>query len=155
MKIQLNWYQPIELGSSSTLRNTLKDFDFTEIPEVAGIYMFYREKRNGGQEALYVGQSENIRRRFKQHSNSLALVEGLENTPQGTKMFIFAEIQTRGGNNLKYALKQAERGYIQYLLDNDHPLLNKKLLMDEFDLIVSVGDNIIDLVSEDIDVFTK
>ena len=132
MQIKLHWHEPIELGSSGTLRQT----------------------KSGEEEALYVGQSQNIRERFKQHSNSLKLVEGLEDTPQGKKMFVFAEIKVRK-DCLEYALDQAERGYIQYLLDEDHPLLNKKLYLDKFDTVVSEGDNLIGLVSDDIDVFSK
>ena len=112
---------------------------FKTIPNVAGIYIFYRQTKSGEEEALYVGQSQNIRERFKQHSNSLKLVEGLEDTPQGKKMFVFAEIKVRK-DCLEYALDQAERGYIQYLLDEDHPLLNKKLYLDKFDTIVSEGE---------------
>ncbi len=159
MQIKLHWHEPIELGSSGlgssgTLRQTFKNFDFKTIPDVAGIYIFYRQTKSGEEEALYVGQSQNIRERFKQHSNSLKLVEGLEDTPQGKKMFVFAEIKVRK-DCLEYALDQAERGYIQYLLDEDHPLLNKKLYLDKFDTIVSEGDNLIGLVSDDIDVFSK
>ena len=154
MQIKLHWHEPIELGSSGTLRQTFKNFDFKTIPDVAGIYIFYRQTKSGEEEALYVGQSQNIRERFKQHSNSLKLVEGLEDTPQGKKMFVFAEIKVRK-DCLEFALDQAERGYIQYLLDEDHPLLNKKLYLDKFDTIVSEGDNLIGLVSDDIDVFSK
>ena len=154
MQIKLHWHEPIELGSSGTLCQTFKNFDFKTIPNVAGIYIFYRQTKSGEEEALYVGQSQNIRERFKQHSNSLKLVEGLEDTPQGKKMFVFAEIKVRK-DCLEYALDQAERGYIQYLLDEDHPLLNKKLYLDKFDTVVSEGENLIGLVSDDIDVFSK
>lgn len=155
MQIKLNWHEPIELGSSQKLRETFRNFDFSSIPEVAGIYIFYRKKKSGAQEALYVGQSKNIRSRFKQHSNNLALIEGLEETPQGAKMFMFAEVVIKNKEKMAYALNQAERGYIQYFLDENHPLLNQKLLADHFDQIISVGENIIDLVEEEIDVYTR
>ena len=43
MQIKLHWHEPIELGSSGTLRQTFKNFDFKTIPNVAGIYIFYRQ----------------------------------------------------------------------------------------------------------------
>lgn len=152
MKVQLNWHVPVELGSSNTLRGTMKNFDMKELPEITGIYIFYRVKRNGSQEALYVGQTKNIRMRMKSHFNSLKLVEGLENTVQGRKMLIFAEVKTKG--DLSRALNQAEKGYIQHFMEHDHPLLNQKLMADHFDEVSSIGDNIIDLVSEEIYVYS-
>ena len=89
MKITLDWHKPIELGSSSTLRENIKTFDLNEIPDISGVYIFYREYGTT-QTALYVGKSENIRTRMKSHFNNLALIEGLENTPQGQKKLIFA-----------------------------------------------------------------
>ena len=119
MKIELNWLEPIELGSSSTLRENIKNLDLKPIPDIAGIYVFYREY-GGKQYALYVGKSENIRTRMKSHFNSLSLIEGLENTPQGAKKLIFAEVKTR--SDLGRALNQAEKGLIQHYIDKGHPL---------------------------------
>lgn len=110
MKIELNWLEPIELGSSTNLRENIKNFDLNEIPEIAGVYIFYREYGET-QKALYVGKSENIRARMKAHFNSLALIEGLEEAPQGKKKLIFAEVKTR--SELKRALNQAEKALIQ------------------------------------------
>ena len=150
MKIELNWLEPIELGSSNTLRENSRNLDLREIPEISGIYIFYREYGDT-QYALYVGKSENIRTRMKSHFNSLKLIEGLEDTPQGKKKLIFAEVKTR--SDLGRALNQAEKGLIQHYIENDHPLLNQKLMSDHFDEITSTG-NVIDLVDEDIWVYS-
>lgn len=150
MKIELNWFEPIELGSSSSLRETIKNFDLKEIPEIAGVYIFYREYGES-QYALYVGKSENIRTRMKSHFNSLKLIEGLEDSPQGKKKLIFAEIKTR--SDLGRALNQAEKGLIQHFIENEHPLLNQKLMADHFDEVIATG-NIIDLVNEEIWVYS-
>lgn len=150
MKIELNWFEPIELGSSSTLRENIKNFDLKEIPDVSGIYIFYREYGET-QTALYVGKSENIRSRMKSHFNSLKLIEGLEDTPQGKKKLIFAEVQTRA--ELGRALNQAEKGLIQHYIENGHPLLNQKLMADHFDEVTANG-HLIDLVDQDIWVYS-
>ncbi|MFC3902806.1 DNA polymerase-3 subunit epsilon [Acinetobacter marinus] len=150
MKITLSWHEPIELGSSSTLREKIKNFNLKDIPEISGIYIFYREYGEQ-QKALYVGKSENIRTRIKSHFNSLSLIEGLEESQQGKKKLIFAEVKTR--SDIGRALNQAEKGFIQHYIENKHPLLNKKLMDDHFDEIVSTGHTI-DLVSEDIWVYS-
>ena len=41
MKIELNWLEPIELGSSSTLRENIKNLDLKCIPDIAGVYIFF------------------------------------------------------------------------------------------------------------------
>ena len=46
MKVELDWYEPMELGSSSTLKENVKNFDFSLLPEIAGVYIFYREYGN-------------------------------------------------------------------------------------------------------------
>lgn len=150
MKIELNWFESIALGSSSTLRENIKNFDLNEIPEISGVYIFYREYGET-QHALYVGKSENIRSRMKSHFNSLKLIEGLEESSQGQKKLIFAEVKTR--SDLGRALNQAEKGLIQHYMENDHPLLNQKLMADHFDEVSSTG-NVISLVDEEIWVYS-
>ena len=146
----LDWHEPIELGSSSNLRENIKNFDLNEIPNISGLYIFYREY-GSTQTALYVGKSENIRTRMKSHFNSLALIEGLEETAQGKKKLIFAEVKTR--SDLGRALNQAEKALIQHYIDDGHPLLNKKLMQDHFDEVIPNG-NTIDLVNVDLWVYT-
>ncbi|MDQ9027578.1 GIY-YIG nuclease family protein [Acinetobacter nosocomialis] len=151
MKIELDWYEPIELGSSSTLKENVKNFDFSLLPEISGVYIFYREYGNY-QEALYVGKSENIRTRMKAHFNSMKLIDGLIDTPKGQKKLIFAEVKSR--SDLAKALAQAEKGLINQLDDEKHPLLNRKLMKDQYDYIISKG-NALSIIDEEIPVFSN
>lgn len=137
MNVELDWYEPIELGSSSTLKENVKNFDLSLLPEISGVYIFYREYGDY-QEALYVGKSENIRTRMKAHFNSIKLIDGLVDTPKGQKKLIFAEVKTR--SDLAKALAQAEKGLINQLDDEKHPLLNRKLMKDQYDFIISKGN---------------
>lgn len=151
MNVELDWHEPIELGSSSALKDNLKNFDFSFIPEISGVYIFYRE-HGEYQEALYVGKSENIRTRMKAHFNSLKLVDGLVDTPKGQKKLIFAEVKSR--SNLVKALAQAEKGLINKLDKQKHPLLNRKLMIDQYDYIISKG-NTLNIIDEEIPVFSN
>lgn len=54
MNVELDWHESIELGSSSTLKENVKNFDLSLLPEISGVYIFYREYGDY-QEALYVG----------------------------------------------------------------------------------------------------
>lgn len=151
MNVELDWHEPIELGSSSALKDNLKNFDFSFIPEISGVYIFYRE-HGEYQEALYVGKSENIRTRMKAHFNSLKLVDGLADTPKGQKKLIFAEVKSR--SSLVKALAQAEKGLINKLDKQKHPLLNRKLMIDQYDYIISKG-NTLNIIDEEIPVFSN
>lgn len=149
MQINLEWYEPISLGSSKNLSDKFQNFDLSLIPEIAGVYIFYREYGDY-KEALYVGQSENIRTRMKSHFNSIRLLEGLKDTAKGQKKLIFAEIKTRG--DLSRALIQAEKGLINNLDTRDHPLLNRQLLKDQYDYVTSIG-HVLDIVDDEMAVF--
>lgn len=151
MKVELDWYEPMELGSSSTLKENVKNFDFLLLPEISGVYIFYREYGNY-QEALYVGKSENIRTRMKAHFNNMKLIDGLIDTPKGQKKLIFAEVKSR--SDLAKALAQAEKGLINQLDDEKHPLLNRKLMKDQYDYIISKG-NALSIIDEEIAVFSS
>ncbi|EMP6686311.1 TPA: GIY-YIG nuclease family protein [Acinetobacter baumannii] len=151
MNVELDWYEPIELGSSSTLKENVKNFDLSLLPEISGVYIFYREYGDY-QEALYVGKSENIRTRMKAHFNSIKLIDGLVETPKGKKKLIFAEVKTR--SDLAKALAQAEKGLINQLDDEKHPLLNRKLMKDQYDYIISTG-NALNIIDEEIAVFSN
>ena len=151
MLVELDWYEPIELGSSSTLKENVKNFDLSLLPEISGVYIFYREYGEY-QEALYVGKSENIRTRMKAHFNSIKLIDGLVETPKGKKKLIFAEVKTR--SDLAKALTQAEKGLINQLDDEQHPLLNRKLMKDQYDYVVSKG-NVLNFIDKEIPVFSS
>ena len=151
MNVELDWHEPIELGSSSTLKENVKNFDLSLLPEISGVYIFYREYGDY-QEALYVGKSENIRTRMKAHFNSIKLIDGLVETPKGKKKLIFAEVKTR--SDLAKALAQAEKGLINQLDDEQHPLLNRKLMKDQYDYVVSKG-NILSFIDQEIAVFSS
>ncbi|MDG3556308.1 hypothetical protein P7L54_10130 [Acinetobacter bereziniae] len=52
------------------------------------------------------------------------------------------------------ALAQAEKGLINQLDDEKHPLLNRKLMKDQYDYIISKG-NALSIIDEEIAVFSS
>lgn len=52
------------------------------------------------------------------------------------------------------ALAQAEKGLINQLDDEKHPLLNRKLMKDQYDYIISKG-NALSIIDEEIAVFSN
>ncbi|HEO1832345.1 TPA: GIY-YIG nuclease family protein, partial [Acinetobacter baumannii] len=82
----------------------------------------------------------------------IKLIDGLVETPKGKKKLIFAEVKTR--SDLAKALAQAEKGLINQLDDEKHPLLNRKLMKDQYDYIISTG-NALNIIDEEIAVFSN
>ncbi|WP_228262092.1 hypothetical protein [Acinetobacter baumannii] len=80
------------------------------------------------------------------------MIDGLVETPKGKKKLIFAEVKTR--SDLAKALAQAEKGLINQLDDEKHPLLNRKLMKDQYDYIISTG-NALNIIDEEIAVFSN
>ena len=52
------------------------------------------------------------------------------------------------------ALAQAEKGLINQLDDEKYPLLNRKLMKDQYDYIISKG-NALSIIDEEIAVFSN
>ncbi|GAA5003396.1 hypothetical protein GCM10023206_07100 [Acinetobacter puyangensis] len=154
MKIKLDWQEPLQLGSFTDDVNYHDELELNEIPESAGIYIFYRQ-HGETQQALYVGQAQNLRSRLKQQFKSLELMKHIKNSKKGSKHLVFALLKTRS-SNLVHALNQAERGLItHYMEENKHDLFNKRGLYEEYDLVESIGENVQPLINIELWVYAK
>lgn len=149
MNIILDWYEPIVLGSSSGLRDNLIEFDFSIVPQTAGIYFFFREYGKY-KEALYIGRSQNIRKRIQRHFKNIKLIDSLVDTKNGKKKLAFCKVVTQG--NLHEALVKSEKILINNLDGLNHPLLNRQLMRNQYDYILSQG-KVVDIINKKISVF--
>lgn len=124
MKIRIDWTQPI------SLRRTLQAdvgylVDLNKIPTEAGVYVFGR-KYGRCFEALYVGQSRNMRRRVKGHLNSLNLMKSLRDAKNGSRVLYAGKIMTRPGQRLEKIMNITERALMRHFLAEGHDLVNKQ-----------------------------
>ncbi|MCX0335042.1 GIY-YIG nuclease family protein [Acinetobacter radioresistens] len=149
MKVILDWQEPIQLGEFSDESNYHDELDLKEIPEEAGVYIFYRQFGDT-QQALYVGQALNLRNRLKQQFKHLDLMKHIKNSKKGGKYITFALLKTKS-KDINHALKQAERALIiQYMGEEKHNLFNKKGLYEDYDVIESIGENIQPIVTSEL-----
>ncbi|MGD0075924.1 MAG: GIY-YIG nuclease family protein [Candidatus Binataceae bacterium] len=124
MKLRLEWMHPLTLADASD-QNLIYSFDFTKLPETAGVYVFGR--RYGNQfEALYVGKGGKLRRRTKGHLNNLRLMQHLKNAKNGTRVLLAGRFIPRPGQQEDKCLGILERALIRYFLSEGHDLVNKQ-----------------------------
>jgi hypothetical protein len=124
MKLYIEWENPIPLtdGSDQTLIYVV---DPERLPNLSGVYVFGRRRRNGGFEALYVGKADNIRGRVWGHRKNLPLMMHLKNAKQG-KLFVRAGVyRARPGQKPDRCIPIIERALIRYFLSEGHDLVNK------------------------------
>lgn len=124
MRLSIEWSRPLPMhrGRGGSLIYSL---DLDQIERVAGVYIFAR-KWGKSYEALYVGQSTNLRGRMKGHLNNLRLMRHLENAKTGRRVVILGYPQTKPGQQLPKVLKTLERVFIRHFLAEGHDLVNKQ-----------------------------
>ena len=123
MKIRIDWTQPILLRAQRRDVGYLIDLD--KIPAAAGVYVFGR-KYGSGFEALYVGQSKNMRSRVKIHLNSLRLMKFLRDAKNGGRVLYAGAIVTGQGQRLEKLMNITERALMRHFLAEGHDLANKQ-----------------------------
>jgi hypothetical protein len=124
MQLSLEWSNAIPLIDGRK-QNLIYVLDWKRLPDSPGVYVFGRQRRNGGFEALYVGRAANIRSRVWSHRNNLRLMVGLEKAKQGKLLVRAGVLKMRDGPKLKRSLPIIERALIRYFLSEGHGLVNK------------------------------
>ncbi|MCU4159752.1 GIY-YIG nuclease family protein [Acidiphilium sp. AL] len=122
MDISVSWHQPMFLNWNKS-RYDFRNHTLENIMETSGVYIFGRT--HGKQSyPLYIGKTDHLRRRLKQHFNSVSLMQGLHEAPAGQRFLLVGEIQFRSGQDHKKVLSILERATIEKILGDGHDILN-------------------------------
>jgi len=137
--IEIKWGNPIELdlapgkGMTPCLKN---EVDWEKIPEGHGVYFFARRhmtKDGYSYTVRYVGQSETVRKRIKDHLNNMNLMVQLKDlTRKGGKVLFVGELLPKKHRRQKGktdAIALVEKALINKLIENGVGgyLFNKQL----------------------------
>jgi hypothetical protein len=124
MDLYLKWHKPIPLKDSPSA-NRIYDVTLDSIPDTPGIYIFFR-LHGVKHEALYVGKATSLKTRIRQHLNinNDKLMEGIKNSPNGSRSLAFGEFVAKPGQQLKRSLGRMERGLIRHYYALGDRLLN-------------------------------
>lgn len=124
MKLGIVWDRPIVLKNDrhGSLHYML---ELDRLPQSAGIYVFAR-RWSTSFEALYVGQSQNLRGRIKGHLNNLTLMRHLHESKSGKRLLLTCRILTRPGQRMSKCMDIVEKTLILHFLSLGHDLVNKQ-----------------------------
>ncbi len=123
MNLHIEWEKPVPLRKARKGSLYIYTVNLEVLPDVPGIYIFAR-RWSKSYEALYVGQSTNIRKRVRNHLKNLPLMKYLENAKTGRRFVIVGRAAPKGGQKLEKVLATLERAFIRHFLSEGHDLVN-------------------------------
>ncbi len=124
MKLEVEWAHPLPLLSGAR-EGLIYTVDLDRIERVPGVYIFAR-RWGSSFEALYVGQSGNLRSRVKTHLNSLRLMRHIETAKTGKRFVLLGQPVFKPGQQAARVLRVLERALIRHFLAEGHDLVNKQ-----------------------------
>jgi predicted GIY-YIG superfamily endonuclease len=124
MDLQVEWGKPIRLRSGKR-KGLIYSLDLDVLPRSPGIYIFVRQWGKT-YEALYIGKTNDLRSRIKNHLNNLRLMRHIEYAKNGHRYLIVGHCITKRGQRIEKALELLERGYLRYFLSEGHDLVNQQ-----------------------------
>lgn len=123
MRLAIEWSKPLQLRKGR--EGLIYTVDLDKIEREPGIYVFAR-RWGSSFEALYVGQSQNLRARIRGHLNNLRLMKHLETAKTGRRFVILGHPITKPGQRLPKVLSVLERALIRHFLSEGHDLVNQQ-----------------------------
>lgn len=124
MDLSIEWMRAIPLRRSRR-SDLIYDVDLAAIETEPGIYVFAR-RWGKSYEALYVGRSENVRRRSRGHLNNLRLMSHVRHAKNGRRVLFTGFPLTRRGQRMTRVLATLEKAYIRHFLSEGHDLVNQQ-----------------------------
>jgi hypothetical protein len=124
MELSIEWHRALPLVSGRK-EGLIYTADLEKLPRTAGVYIFAR-RWGKGFEALYIGQSTNLRGRTRSHLNNLRLMRHLEEAKTGRRVIFVGEALTKPGQQMEKVLRLLERALIRHYLSEGHDLVNQQ-----------------------------
>ncbi|CAN5475878.1 hypothetical protein BH11PSE9_BH11PSE9_14200 [soil metagenome] len=113
----LIWHQPIFLPTGP------KDDAVKDLPQVAGVYIFFRQHGQNVQ-VFYVGKAKNLQSRIRGQMNNHALMTAIANAKNGKRKLVWAELKLRPNQKEAPALRVAEKLMIRHYVEEGQPVHN-------------------------------
>lgn len=126
LSIDAKWAKPLKLLDGSKQQAIYRLADISKIPETPGAYVFAR-KHGVNWVPLYIGETENLRKRTEQNLNDVWLMKGIESSSSGRRLFLYCEVKTKKDQKLKKVLEVLQEALIEHAMSAGHQLLNTQL----------------------------
>ena len=138
MHLNITWEKPIQLRSGRK-KGLIYDVDLELLERQPGIYIFAR-RWGKSFEALYVGQSKNIRGRIRGHLNNLKLMRHIEDAKTGRRFVIVGYASPKPGQKIDKVLNLLERALIRHFMSEGHDLVNQQGVRIKRHIVESSGN---------------
>lgn len=125
MEIEIYWQKPLSLIDGNQEKRIYTPEDKSPMSASPGVYVFAR-KHGDKIIPLYIGMANNLAVRVSQQLNTVELMMGIQNSPQGKRILILGELQRKSGQVIEKALRIAESALIEHSLSQGFDILNKK-----------------------------
>jgi hypothetical protein len=127
MDLKLKWHTPLPLIASSS-KHGIYTVDLDDIPNVPGIYIFFRVYKTK-HEALYIGQTIRLSTRIREQLHNDTLMTGIQHATRGSRQLVFGAFNAKNGQaktsqKLEQSLLRMEHALIRHYLSLGDQLLN-------------------------------
>lgn len=123
MQLKIEWSKPLPLKDAG--RGVGYSADISAFEQESAIYIFGRQWGRS-YEALYVGQTQNLRLRLRNHLNNLNLMSHLRDAKSGQRVLIVGRPIVKQGQQIPKVLAVAEKTLIRHFIGEGHNLANKQ-----------------------------
>jgi len=113
----LVWQKPVDLPEGK------KDPAIKRIPELPGIYVFFRQ-HGASVQIFYVGKALKLQGRIRAQMNNHDLMTVISDAKNGRRKLVWALLKKKPGQTLKAALEAAERLMIRHYVEEGQPVHN-------------------------------
>ena len=124
MQLKIKWSKPVPLVSKRAPQYGYS-LDLEKYSTEPAIYIFGRQWGNT-YEALYIGQTGNLKSRLNNHLNNLDLMEHLKKAKSGQRVLIVGRPCPKQGQAVTKVLGLIEKTLIRHFISDGHDLANKQ-----------------------------
>ncbi len=132
MEITIRWQKPIQLTKHKRIIVDEDDLP-AGLRAEPGVYFFSR-KFGTKRVPFYIGESQNVRARLKQHLATTKIADVLRSLSAeddqikiGVRFFHFGYLLARPGHKPSVCLKIVQKALIRQAVEQGHPILNTQL----------------------------
>lgn len=147
MNIEVIWDLKLKLRLVPVADREVYSIEVERIPSEPGVYVYLRA-HGRATEALYVGQTDCLRRRITQYRDSQfghgkgglrdrKVMEAVRLADSGPRWLVIGLVQTKQGQQLDRVLDTTETALIRHFLSLGHSLINTQGTRIETDVIRS------------------
>jgi hypothetical protein len=124
--LEIFWHGPVHLREARAHEDLIYACDHMDaIPSLPGVYIFGR-LFGDNVDPIYIGRATDLRRRIKQHIDTVRLMRAIKRRPNGARVVLIGQWRAKKGQQEDRALPLLEAALIKFALAEGYELVNDK-----------------------------